>query len=444
MTPAEQNKLLKAFFNAIPLQDAGAPSQSAGGHYVPGLHRTDGRDPMAELASAIDFQETGQSYLFTGHRGAGKTVELKQLVLRLEQDFGCTALYADMGDYVQETEPIGTADLLASLMGALSEAFDRRYSANPLNEGYWARFIRFLTETKVEIPEIKASAGAFDVKAALKSNPSFKQRVQSALDARLQDFVKDARDFAGAVVTGVRAREGDPARKVVLIADSLERIRGAGAKAEGVYASFSETFFGNAAQLRFNLLHVVYSVPPILPLIAPGIGALYGGGVFGLPQVKVEATPPEASAGGIQARAPHDRGIELLASLVTSRFPDWNKVFSEPQLRRLARNSGGNIRIFFSLIGRVLLKARLADLPLADDLLIDYAESDLRAEMPLTDQDREWLLRVAANHRMGLDDHRNLAALARLFDNHLILDYRNGRPWYDVLPLVRAGLEAAG
>ncbi len=274
------------------------------------------------------------------------------------------------------------------------------------------------------------------LKAFYNAIPSFKDQIKTVLETSLEHFVKDARVFVDEVVEIVRKRESDPARKVVLIADSLEKIRGSGPQAAVIYATIHETFHGNAANLRFNMLHVVFSVPPTLPLIAPGVGTLYSGGLCGLPQVKVETTPSKA----MTKRERFGTGLAMMVELLTRRFPRWGEVFNREQLNRVAYASGGNIRIFFSLIQRVLLKAPRVELPLKDDNLMGHAENDVRAEMLLTDEDKKWLRRVATTHESGLDRLENLGTLGRLCDNHLILDYRNGEPWYDVLPLIRDSL----
>ncbi len=323
MDPKANNQLLKAFFNAIPLQDASDFKKTADlEKYVAGLHSSDARDPIDELAQSIDFNLGAATYLFTGHRGSGKTVELKRLALRLEAEFDCTALYVDMGEFISLTDALWIGDLITAAMGALSEAFDARYSDNRLQESYWTRLAIFLSRTAVEMPELKIGAGlpaklaSMDLKLALKTNPSFKQQVQKFLDARLDDFVFAAREFADEIVGEIRDREQSPARKVVLIVDSLERVRGAGDKAHAVYRSFRETFHDNAASLRSNTLHVVYSVPPILPLIASGIGTLYSGGLCGLPQVKVNTTPSRTGS----AQRQFEPGLSSMVSLINRRF----------------------------------------------------------------------------------------------------------------------------
>ncbi|MBI3370558.1 MAG: hypothetical protein HY017_02215 [Betaproteobacteria bacterium] len=442
MNQKEQSEFLKRFHNSLPPEDdAEVRSKSFSERYVKDLHTSEGRDPIGELAQSISFQDSAASFLFTGHRGVGKTTELKRLARLLEDDFGCTAILVDMLGYVQEAEPITVGDLLASLVGAFSDQFELRYGTDARAESYWERLRNFLV-SEVQIDTVTASAGLpalskeqlgkVDIKLALKTNPTFKQQLQKALDGSLEKFVRQARQYVDDVVGQIRLIEGDSARKVVLLVDSLEKLRGSGERAREMYESIRATFDGNAANLRLNTIHVVYSVPPFLPILAAGVANAYGGGLCGLPQVKVFRTPDEMNRG----RQPHQPGLDQLRNVVERRFPEWKKVFSETQLNRLAMNSGGNLRIYFALVRRVLVKAARVPLPLAGDTLLEYAENDMRAEMPLSEEDRTWLRRIVETHGMGLDREENVVTLARLFDGHLVLDYRNGKPWYDVLPLL--------
>ena len=65
-------------------------------------------------------------------------------------------------------------------------------------------------------------------------------------------------------------------RKVVLLVDSVERIRGVGSEAMTVYESVRNLFFGHAEHLRIPLLHVVYTIPPYLSVLAAGAGLADG------------------------------------------------------------------------------------------------------------------------------------------------------------------------
>lgn len=45
--------------------------------YVLGMHGTDG-NPVDELCTAIEISKQPKSWLFTGHRGVGKSTELRR------------------------------------------------------------------------------------------------------------------------------------------------------------------------------------------------------------------------------------------------------------------------------------------------------------------------------------------------------------------------------
>ncbi|MEI6342855.1 MAG: hypothetical protein WCR07_12945 [Verrucomicrobiota bacterium] len=442
MNASEQKKLLKEFYNAIPLQ---VPSPSRADiqpmAYVEGIHLTDGRDPLGELRRAIEFRDTAASYLFSGQRGSGKTTELIHLTRSLRDD-GHAAYYVDALDYLKETAALGITDLLVAVLGAFSEAYARGLGSDPARSGYWERIKDFLTRTEVQPSEATLKLGDFaDLKLALKDNPTFKESLRKISEASLDTFVKGAREFVDGIVQDVRDRGLHPDAKVVLIVDSLEKVRGSGSDADAVFQSLSNVFFGHAHNLGFNTLHVVYCVPPTLPLVAPGIQALYGG-IHGLPHIKVEETPrPQPAeapdANPLRQGARHEPGINLMLSVLDAHFPRWAEVFPPSQLREVAHASGGNLRIFFLIIQRALLKCPGRPLPMTDDSIVQYALRDTRADFQLSKEDRDWLMQVAKSKGPALDGISGLATLARLFDNHLILDYRNGKAWCDVLPLVR-------
>ena len=47
-----------------------------------------------------------------------------------------------------------------------------------------------------------------------------------------------------------------------------------------------------------------------------------------------------------------------------------------------------------------------------------------------------WLCRIEETHTTQLDDQDRLGDLARLYNNHLVLTYRNGHEWVAVHPLI--------
>jgi hypothetical protein len=131
-----------------------------------------------------------------------------------------------------------------------------------------------------------------------------------------------------------------------------------------------------------------------------------------------------------------------MVDAVTRRFPAVEKLIPRALLERLALASSGSVRDYFRLIRSVCTKAKVASaaVPLNDARWVDMAEQVLRNEMPLAEEDIDWLRKVRRIHGTGLDSMSNLHQLARLFDSGMILNYRNGRDWCDVHYLLQAQL----
>ena len=395
-----------------------------------------GSDPIAEVATEIDFQEGGGVCLFTGQRGTGKSTELKRLQDELDQ-LGIVAFYADLSEYILLTKPIEITDFLISMAGALSDriAADTRFGQNLAHRSYWERLGHFL-QTKVEFKEagIKIE-GIADIKAALKNDPDFKQRIQQAARGHVAQIVGDAHAYFIEAVSALRQSSGQANLKVALIVDSIERIRGVGDEAMKVYESVRNLFFAHAEHLRIPLLHMVYTVPPYLSILAAGAGALMGGAsVKRLVSTHIFKD---------RTREVDPAGLALLRRVLAARYTAWPQLFTADALDRLALSSGGDLREYFRLIRQCLPAVRDdAQLPLSVDG-VAHVETAARAEMlPIPADQLDWLKRISASHDTCLQSDDKLPLLAHFLDNRLVMNYRNGKDWYDVHPLLREVVDA--
>ena len=395
-----------------------------------------GSDPIAEVATEIDFQEGGGVCLFTGQRGTGKSTELKRLQDELDQ-LGIVAFYADLSEYILLTKPIEITDFLISMAGALSDriAADTRFGQNLAHRSYWERLGHFL-QTKVEFKEagIKIE-GIADIKAALKNDPDFKQRIQQAARGHVAQIVGDAHAYFIEAVSALRQSSGQANLKVALIVDSIERIRGVGDEAMKVYESVRNLFFAHAEHLRIPLLHMVYTVPPYLSILAAGAGALMGGAsVKRLVSTHIFKD---------RTREVDPAGLALLRRVLAARYTAWPQLFTADALDRLALSSGGDLREYFRLIRQCLPAVRDdAQLPLSADG-VAHVETAARAEMlPIPADQLDWLKRISASHDTCLQSDDKLPLLAHFLDNRLVMNYRNGKDWYDVHPLLREVVDA--
>jgi hypothetical protein len=431
----------RAFFNALDFtrpigfgSEQLVPDALPRSLYVEKLHGE--RDAVQELADQIDFSLSAGSYLFTGNRGTGKTTELLRLA-EILRGYDCEVFYADMADYVNLTRPLDIADFLISVMGAFSEKLEERFRQRALNmPGFFARVLNFLN-SDVRIEQFKLPLGPLEFKAALQQDPTFKEEIQQRTRGYLQKLLEQAREFALEGATLVRNERADLNRKIVLIVDSIERLRGVGSSADisEVFKSAETLFSGHADKLRFGGVSIVYTVPPYLSALAGALGSVYAGGrIYALQSAHIYAGRPAQHV----APTPHQAGLAQMRLVVDRRCPDRAAFFSDAQLDRLAQSSGGDLRDYFRMLRLAIARApSLPGLPIPDQVLAD-AESDLRNDMPIADRDRQWLVRVAAEHDNGLESLDRLPDFARLQEGKYLLHYRNGEDWYDVHPLLRA------
>lgn len=410
--------------------------------YVDGLHKVDGINPADELLRQIHRARDGGAWFFSGHRGVGKSTELLRIAHKLRQDDHFVVV-ADMGQRINLAEEISIEVLLLTMMAELSAAFEKQFGGQPLQRGYLQRMVDFFTRTNVQVSQVSlgmAGGGAkADFTVLIKDDPTLREKVVAAARGSLGSFVDEVRTYVKEVLAHVAVHK--PGKKVVLILDSLEKLRVSGVDAAQRYDAIQKTFEVHADHLKYEGMSVVYSIPPYLPYLAPRIGAYFGVSVCSLPHVKVFERPGP----GVTRDATNAAGIAYMLDSVKRRYADCEKVIVKTQIERLARASSGSLRDFFRLVKIVCTKAPLANepLPMASERWIEAAENELHAEMPLAGEDIAWLKAVRKSQGTGLDKIDNLPKLARLFDSGVILSYRNSQDWCDVHYLLRKQVDDA-
>ncbi len=410
--------------------------------YVENLHGEPERDPVRELADQIDLSDSAGAYLFTGNRGTGKTTELLRLATILHE-YDCEVFYVDMAEYLTLTQRIEITDFLISVLGAFSEKIAERFKEDPGKPSFFERLRSFLN-SNVEFNEIKVPAGWIEFKAALQQNPTFKEQLQAKTRGVVEQLVKQARDFALEAVQYVRGQRANPDGKVVLIVDSVERLRGVGDSKDvrEVFKSAETLFSAHADKLRFTALNIVYTVPPYLSALAGALGAVYAGGrIYALPSVHIYECCPESS----KEPEPHQDGLARMREVVEKRYDHWRDFFTEGQLARLAQHSGGDLRDYLRMLRLAVTRVLgLPQLPVPDQLIAD-AEDAVRNDMlPIAENDRAWLAKIMVSHKPELPSLDALPDFARLQEGKYLLHYRNGEDWYDVHPLLRSEVTGGG
>lgn len=392
-------------------------------------------DPVQRLAQRIEWKPLESAQLFSGFRGTGKSTELR----RLRQTLGARGfkvVLCDMKNYLNLSTPVDISDFLISSAGALSDALadDGDLLGRDLGErGWWRRAVDFLTRTQVELEGLSVGVGTDGVsgqlKLGLKDDPSFRERLQEHMQGRLGALANEVRMFMADCVKALRAKHGDETQLVVLF-DSIEQIRGSSSNDAEVFASVETLFVGHPDKLRFDAMHVIYTVPPWLKIRSPGVSKYYDGSET-LPCVKLrEHTGARAAA-----------GISLLEQVVEQRG-DWTRLLTREDFELVLLETGGYLRDLFRALQNLLLHAAGQDAMPLERPAVEFELAQLRNDyLPISHEDCRWLARVARSHEAELHTHADIPSLSRLFDSHLLLCYRNGEEWYDLHPLIRDEVE---
>ncbi len=424
-------EILKRFFRAV---DPMKPLQPA--QYVHLYEDSGGFDPVAQMATQVEFAEGQSVQLFSGHRGTGKTTELQRLKRTLEQQ-GYVVVHCDMEDHLHMSSPIDVVDFLLAATTAIDDAIRQhpKCGLEPANRGIIERIIDFLRNTDVELGEVglggDVPAVSAELKLNLKQNPTYKQKLQERVSGHIGALAQEAHRFVAELVDDARKSAGDPDLQLVVLLDSIEHLRGSTSDAGKVMDSVERLFSMHTDKLRLPHLHMVYTVPPWLPLRAQGIAARFGN-LTQIPCVQVHNRDGGTNAGG----------EALLVEVIAQRERNWDKVFGDRErLALLVGASGGYLRDLLRLVQTCLRTVGQAALPLSTDHIQRCIAQVRDHYLPLTRSDAVWLHKIHTTHRLALDDLERLPELARLLENMLVLSYHDGEEWYDVHPLILDAVE---
>jgi hypothetical protein len=262
----------------------------------------------------------------------------------------------------------------------------------------------------------------------LKNNPSFHARAEAALRGRFQQFASEAQTVMAQAVVRLRQARGSYAQRVVVIADSLEKITHLRDEDREAVETSMETLFVSHARLLRLPCHVVYTFPLWLRYHRADLGANYDCEPLVLPMVKIA----EPNGGHVAA------GLDKLCELVARRV-DVASVFGPDRgstLLPLVHASGGYPRDLIRMVRTLLMESRIFPVR-AEDTERVIAQLAEAYSNTILETDLEVLAEVAQTHGFPRRDREQVAAFARLLGRWLVLAYRNGSEWYDLHPLVR-------
>ena len=379
------------------------------------------------LASRIELSNTSAFELFTGLPGSGKSTELRRLTARLghKDKAHLLTVLVDAEEVLDLTSPVDVPDIIAAIMLVTEQKLltaEGKDPAKALHEGYMTRLWSWLTQTEVTLKDVEFSIpGGLTLVTEMKTRPSLRARVRSTIAAHFSRFLQEARQELE--LYNDRARQCGFAGLVVIF-DSLEKLRGISTNWDAVLSSAERIFAGGAPYLQLPV-HVLYTIPPALV-------ARHFREVHFLPMIKLHTREGD----------PLVLGIETTRALIRKRIPD--EVLSvilgprvEDRVRDMIGWSGGCPRELIRLLQSLLA---IPTQPIS--------ESDfMRVKNELHDAYRKaipasafsWLAQVADNHSVTTpdDEHRQMVDL--MLSNNTVLrytDHGDQGDWFDLHPAV--------
>jgi hypothetical protein len=362
--------------------------------------------------------------LFSGHRGSGKTTELHQLRLELEQQ-NYFVIYLDI-ETMLDMNSVEYQDVLLAIAGSFYPALEKieitldNNLLQSLHNWFSEKVIE--TEKKTELSgaistEVEAGLKTWfgglkaNISAILKNSSNQRESVRQKVERDLSVF----KLHLTTLVTAIRqqVKKDNKFKDLVIIVDGLEKILFAQGK-DRQYSNHYELFMLHAEQLKWINSHIIYTVP--ITLASQTNLRNEFSEMLVMPMVKVES----------------DEGKEALFKLIEKRLKV-QELFENPKdVYELIKLSGGAIRDLMILLRNVTEtdaeKITQEDVKYARSALIKFYSRQL---ITLTDGDKQVLQAV---HKK--QSNQNMESYARLTYSRVILEYENGELWQALHPAV--------
>ncbi|HUE24154.1 MAG TPA: hypothetical protein VMQ86_20910 [Bryobacteraceae bacterium] len=384
------------------------------------------------LAHGIARSEIPVCRMFTGHRGVGKTTELKRVKRMLEKGEVGRPMFVSFLEAEQwlDLQDVQAPDIIFHMVRQLVD--DLSEAGFGLGRAKFEQFfgeIKGLLNSEVEFQSIKVPAGIVEFGLALKDVPRARPTLRKLIEGHLPTIY----DLINQVVlTKAREwlKENGLAEDILVIVDELDRIPQKVIDPKGL-TNQRNIYLDHAAILRSLGCHVLYTVPIELAFSDAHLllKAAYGCETLLLPLIPVSQRNNEDCLDGIHALC------RIVRERIAKTGATPQQVFEDDVLEQLCRVSGGYIRSLFILLRSAI--ERCDSLPITKDV----------AERTVRRQAIDLSLALRPRHREALRAvHKSKAAFSEdselwnlLLGNLMALPYEDeSGVWYDWNPLIAA------
>lgn len=377
--------------------------------------------------------EAPQVILFSGLRGSGKTTELGRLAGMLACD-GYLPAITSADDSISLDQPIDLPDLLLPLLHGTESALHKSLAPGDVMGEATRRAVLWLTARDTALAQLAVGLaydwdqpGATSARfvADLKTNASLRDRVRKAVSANLTGFREEVR---GAFLALDAQAKAEHPLGLVVILDSLEKLRGTGGNDAAVFSSLQRLFTSGEQYLQLPV-HALYTVPPELLLRLRAK-------VDFIPMVKLHDLYGNR----------HEPGYAAMRSLVEHRVgpDDLRALFGADVglcVERIITASGGYPRELIRLLQEMIFAADPAVPPAEFDQVLRRAGDEVRRVVRFHAEAIDWLGSVAETRTLPTNNEEERALATRMLAESVVLRYLNDDEWWELHPAVRGMFE---
>lgn len=371
--------------------------------------------------------------LFTGHRGCGKSTELRRIQKRLESEYYIVYLEADLELDLNDAE---YTDLYLLIIKKIADELYKvgaKFDSQLLSSfESWFKEITQETEKSVEQGislQVDASAGfkipfisklLAKLLAQIKGSQKQKQVIRQTLQKDISRLQADINFLLDDAFHKLQQQAPQYSKGFLIILDNLDRIPpNVG----------NHLFFDYGAQLQSLHTTIIYTVP---------ISTVYSdknlSQSFGNPNIMPMVNFYEFELHNCDLSYKNDK-LKALATLIEQRVDIDAVFFSHQQLLDIVKASGGHVRQLMQMTARACLTAFGSEhnQVMAEDVTYAINEEQFNFERINLDEYYPILAKVCLTKNINKDEIGQL-----LLFNLSVLEYNGSNRWNYINPVLKS------
>jgi energy-coupling factor transporter ATP-binding protein EcfA2 len=394
-------------------------------------------EAIAGVSNILDFQEPEQftTILFTGHRGCGKSTELKRIQKQWEKDYRVIYLEVD-----EETDINDVSYTDFYLIAIKQVEFEMRRLGLKLDSRLMDNFEAWFKEVTEETEQTVESSVSIEGEATLGPEAPFLAKLLVKLLAQIKGSDKQKKTIRQTLEKDISRLKADIN---LLLNDAVKKLRNKFPKYKGFLIIFdnldrvppnvaNHLFFDYAAQLQELNCTIIYTVP--LSVLYSPQNAIKN---FDCPHIVPMVNIYEFNRDSCDLNY-NEVSLNAMASLVERRV-EVDKIFeSREQLLELAKASGGHVRQLMQMMRTACITAsgRSHAKIMAEDVTYAVKQEQFNFERFIPQNHYPVLAQVCLTKNINKDEISEL-----ILFNLSVLEYNGKNRWNYPNPVVKQNEE---